>query len=723
MTKASAGLLALVAATLLAATPAHSQSSSFVFSYALVDGNVHTLSDGTVIQFPAVDINATTTATVSIINQGTATGTVSNILVAGTGFQLVNSTLLPATVAAGQTLKFGIVFAPTTAGSYSGSFRIDLIGRSVGGTLTASTALPILSLSYIDPNTNNVLPLANAATLQFPSTAVGTQSVITVQASNNGAGTGSISSITVVGSSSSPFQLLGLPPFPIAVPPNQQLRFGVRFSPQQSQSASDVLRVNLNGQTTMVNLQGQGTQAQFSYTAPLGGGIIPILPGGSFAMVDTAVGANSSLVITVTNSGTGDGQISAIGVTGQGLSVTDAPALPFTLHPGGSQHFTLTFAPTQPGAISGRLTVGSDTFTVTVTGLGPRLVFAYTNASSAVSLSDGGVVIFSPLAVGGTGSLSFSIQNSGTSSAAISSINLTTSSTVFSLSQLPSLPIKLDPNATLSFQVNFIPNNTGSVTATLQVNTSSFTLSGNGTQPAPLPSYTFQGVSGNLQPAQQPTVGLTLASPYPAPLQGTLNLTFVSDVFIDDPSIQFASGGRSVNFTIPANSTQAVFGGNAMSVPLQTGTTAGSIILTPSFTMTGGFSLTPSNPPVLTLTIPRSAAQLSNASISAETLNSFTLILSGYTTTRALKQLEIQVTPNVGQNFSTSHLTIDLNSAATSWFQGTASQGFGGTFMVAIPFNLSNGSTTTDLVHLLQSLSITATNDVGVSSALSVSIP
>jgi len=66
---------------------------------------------------------------------------------------------------------------------------------------------------------------------------------------------------------------------------------------------------------------------------------------------------------------------------------------------------------------------------------------------------------------------------------------------------------------------------------------------------------------------------------------------------------------------------------------------------------------------------------------------------------------------------------VDVTTAASAWFQSATSQGFGGSFLVAIPFTLQNGSTTTDLVHLLQSLSITATNDVGASSSISVAIP
>lgn len=701
---------------------ASTNTPNLAVSYALADGIVHSLSDGTAITFPAVDINATSTATVTIVNQGTGAGTVSGIFVAGGGFQLSGVPQLPTTIAANQSLRFGIVFAPSKAGSYTGTFRFDLPGRSVSGTLTASTAASNFSLSYTDPDTSNVLPLANNATLQFPNTLAGTTSTIAVLAVNTGAGTGAINAITL-GSASSPFQLVNLPPLPFSVPPSQQLRFGIRFSPQQQQDASDILRFDLNGQITTIKLQAQGTQAQFSYGLASGTGTTLLSAGGTVALADTAVGQTSSIGVSVFNFGTGDGQISTISVTGQGFSLTELPTIPFTLHPNGSQRFTLNFAPTQPGAITGKLAIGSDTFTITGTGIGSRLIFTYTSAGSAVPVTDSGTVIFSPLAVGNTGSLNFSVQNTGTSPATISSINLAAASNVFSLSQLPALPMNLAAGSTITFAIGFVPNNTGSLTATLRVNNSSFTLSGNGTQPASLPSYQFQGPSGNQQPAQQPAVGLTLASPYPLALQGTLKLTFVSSVFTDDPAVQFASGGRTVNFTIPANSTRMLFSANATSMALQTGTTAGNILITPTFATQGGFDLTPSSSDVLTLTIQKAAPQLLSANVTAQTLSSFTVVLNGYSTTRSIRQLDIQIAPKQGQNFSTTHLTIDVSSGSSAWFQSLTSQGFGGSFLVSIPFNLSSGNSADDLVHMLQSLSITATNDVGASSAISVTIP
>src|SRR5438132_7449027 len=174
-----------IALTFACAHPALGQSANFVISYVLADGNVRSFSDGTQIVFPSVDVNATTTATVNVTNQGAAAGTVTGIFVAGTGFQLANSTLLPASIPAGQTLRFGIAFAPTRTGTFTGTVRIDA-DRSYSGTLAGATPPASFSLSYVDPDTNNIIQLPNGSTLQFPNTLAGSTSTITVLAVNTG---------------------------------------------------------------------------------------------------------------------------------------------------------------------------------------------------------------------------------------------------------------------------------------------------------------------------------------------------------------------------------------------------------------------------------------------------------------------------------------------------------------------------------------------------------
>jgi hypothetical protein len=719
MTKRLPVLFMALAAAFSAAMPAFGQSS-LSFSYTLADGNAHPLTTGTTITFPSVDINATTSATVVIANSGSAAGTVTGIGVTGTGFRLNNPTLLPANVAPGGTLAFAIVFAPSQIGSSAGTFEIDVPAVSITGTLAGATPPPNFVLEYIDPSTGNTLPLPNKSTLQFPNTQVGTTATIAILVANTGSGTGSVTAAGLT--TGTVFQVVSLAPLPVSVGPSLQLAFGIRFTPLQQQQSSDVLTVTANGQTTTVNLQAQAVQPTYSYQFSSSGGTTTVLAGGTAAIPDTTVGQTTNVTVTVTNTGLGAGQVTIVGVTGQGLTVSNVPATPFTLNPGASQQFTLTFAPTQPGAVSGRLTFGSDTITIAATGVGPQLLYTYTSGSSAIAVLAGGTVVFTPVSVGSTESLAFSIQNTGTSAATLSSVGLSVPSTVFTVSGTPAPAATLNPGATVSFSIAFSPNNTGNLTATLLVNSSSFTLSGNGTAPPSLPAYSFAGPSGTEQPDQQPDIGLTLASPYPLPLQGTLTLTFNSSVFADDSTIQFANGGRTVNFTIPANATQALFSGNATGVPLQTGTTSGNIVITPSFALADGFNLTPASPNVSTLAIPGLAPQLLTATLSAVTTTSFTVILSGYTTTRVLSHLSVQLTPVQGHSFNPDQLTIDVSSASAAWFQGTSASGFGGSFLAEIPFALSNGSSTANLVQLLQSLSITATNEVGTSSAIVVPI-
>ena len=712
-----------LAASFPAVTPAFGQAN-FSFSYTLADGNLHALTAGSTITFPSVDVNGTTSAAVFITNSGSSAGIVSGLSVGGTGFRISNPNLLPANVGPGGTLGFSIVFAPAQPGSFTGTFQIVLPALVISGNLAGSTPPPNFSIEYIDPTTGNTLPLSNTSPLQFLNTQVGAVSTITVLIANTGTGTGSVSAVALNGGTGSAFQLTSLAPLPVNVGPSQALSFGIRFSPLAQQLYTDVLTVTAAGQTSTVNLQGQAIQAIYSYQFSSSAGKTTVLAGGTVAIPDTSVGQSTSLTVTVSNTGLGAGLISLINVTGAGFSLSNLPAeLPVTIQPGGSTLFTLTFAPTQPGAVTGRLTFGADTITLTSTAAGPQLTFSYTSGSTAVTVLPNGAVLFSPLAVGSTESLTFSIQNTGTTPATLSSINLGAPSAVFSLSGLPGLPATLSQGGAVSFTVGFAPNNTGNLSATLFVNSDAFSVSGDGTPPPSLPAYTFVGPSGTEQPAQQPGIGLTLASPYPLPLQGSLTLAFDSNVFAGDTSIQFANGGATVSFTIPANTTQALFSGNVTAVPLQTGTTSGNIVITPSFSLQNGYNVTPTPPTTLTLAVPGLAPQLLNGSISAVTTTGFTLTLSGFTTSRVLSQLSIQFTPTSGHTFNPPKMTIDVSSASASWFQGTAASGFGGSFLLQIPFVLSNGSTVAaNLVGFLESLSNTATNNVGTSNQVVVPI-
>ena len=74
-------------------------------------------------------------------------------------------------------------------------------------------------------------------------------------------------------------------------------------------------------------------------------------------------------------------------------------------------------------------------------------------------------------------------------------------------------------------------------------------------------------------PGSQATVTVTLTQPYPVDLVGTLTIGFtrVTTPQLTDPALQFAAGGTTLSFAIPANTT------TVPAIQLQVGTIAGTI--------------------------------------------------------------------------------------------------------------------------------------------------
>jgi hypothetical protein len=213
-----------------------------------------------------------------------------------------------------------------------------------------------------------------------------------------------------------------------------------------------------------------------------------------------------------------------------------------------------------------------------------------------------------------------------------------------------------------------------------------------------------------------------LAEPYPVAISGTLTLGVASGSLPADPAVQFSTGGRSVAFVIPANSTQATFGTQGTQIGLQTGTVASNVELTPSFaTQAGNVDLTPPSPSLLRFTVAQAAPTLISARLVSQSTTSFVIGITGFTTTRTLTNLQVRFTPATGVNLGTSQFTLDLQQIAATWFRATASQAFGGQFAVSIPFNLQG--TLPDgnpAINGISSISVSANNEVGASNPLEV---
>jgi len=208
-------------------------------------------------------------------------------------------------------------------------------------------------------------------------------------------------------------------------------------------------------------------------------------------------------------------------------------------------------------------------------------------------------------------------------------------------------------------------------------------------------------------PAQQPDIVVGSNGTFPVPILGQITLTFTPDAVIpsDDPAVQFSSGGRRVNFTIPANSTQADFGVPAVAV--QTGTVAGTITLTVTL-QAGGRDVTPTPPPTRIIRIERSAPVITGMRVNRIT-SGFEVLLSGYSTPRQITQATFRLTPAAGSNLQTTELTLDVSGLFTRWYQDPASSQFGGLFTFAQSFTIQGD------LNAISSVSVTLTNAQGTS--------
>jgi hypothetical protein len=713
--------------------------SAFPFQISLTQGtNTSNIVNGSTISMASTGSGQPVTASLTITYLGVNTAVFNTApqVLGAQSFTLMTTSGFPLTLRpSGQltlVVKY-VAFSPIGAAPNTAQLNLGYVETGIQSTsgfmlLGLSGTTPDLSVSYTLPSTGNVTPLISGSTLLFPDTIVNTTLTVTISVTNRGNGSGSIDAIGVTGAA---FQPLGLPSVPLSISPGAAAQFLVRYTPAKAGTDTGALQMTLGGNAFSATLQGTATASNFSYQLLQGNTPQALLPGQTITLPDTKVNLKSSVDVMVTNSGTAAGAITAILISGTGFFVTDGPALPLILNPNDSATITVTFAPTAPGPATGRLRFNNDAFNIAGNGIGPQLIYSYTaDSSPAVTILAGGAVVFTQQRVGQRSSVTFTVQNTGTQQGSVISVGTalpagsTQSSNVFTVENVPALPASLDPGQSLTFTVVFSPDNTGLETSNLLIDTAVFALTGLGSSPLSLPAYSFSGPQGVQPPFQQPAVSLSLASPYSLPLKGTLVLTQDSGALTPDPAVQFASGGQLLAFTIPANSTDAIFPNGTKQVRLQTGSVATTVTLTPSFTTAAGLDLTPAAPQTLQFTVARAAPQLLTAGISSLASNSFTLTVTGYTTSRSLTGLQFQLTASSDVNLSSSKTILDVSGASQAWFQSSASQPFGGQFIVAIPFNIQVSSgTLSSPSGSLQSISVAASNDVGSSNSLTVAIP
>ncbi len=262
---------------------------------------------------------------------------------------------------------------------------------------------------------------------------------------------------------------------------------------------------------------------------------------------DVAAGSSADAVVTLQNGGGAPLTVSAFALDDPSafVSVAQAPSLPAVIAPGASASVTVRYAPTQGLAgLDAELIVTSDdpaaaTATVPITGVtsGPGLL------ASPVALA------FGAIDEGESAELDVTLRSSGTSAAQIDALALDAGADFAIVSALPSLPVTLAVDDTLTVRVRASAEADDLVgrSDTLRV-----TIQGAGDRTVPL-SFTG-GASGCVPTVAQSFVdisnvalGTTESADYVIRNTGTAPCVLVSAVPAPDlafsPEITFDASG------------------------------------------------------------------------------------------------------------------------------------------------------------------------------------
>ena len=498
-------------------------------------------SSPTSLSFGNVATGSNASLTETLTNSGGTSVAISALAATGSGFTASGLTL-PATLTAGQSVSFSVMFSPTSSGSDAGSVAIT--------SNASNSALNVpLSGTGLTPGQLTVAP----ASLSFGNVATGSNASLTETLTNSGGTSVAISALAATGSG---FTVGGLT-LPATLTAGQSVSFSVMFSPTLSGGATGSVAITSNASNSALNvpLSGTGlTPGQLTSTPT------------SLSFGNVTTGSSASLTGTLTNSGGTSVAISALAATGSGFTASGL-TLPTTLAAGQSATFSLKFSPASSGSVTGSLAITSNASNSALnvplsgTGITPGQLTA-----APASLS------FGSIATSSNASLTETLSNSGGSALTISQI--ISAGTGFAFSGITP-PLTLNPAQSVTFPVSFAPQSVGSATGSLAITS-------NASNPAVSVALTGTGtgtVAGQLAVAPSSinfgsiTMGTTQNQ------TGTLSATsgpvIVSSLGVSGS--QFLVSGIAFPVTIPAGSSvpfQVAF------TPTVAGTSTANITLT-----------------------------------------------------------------------------------------------------------------------------------------------
>ncbi len=294
-----------------------------------------------------------------------------------------------------------------------------------------------------------------------------------------------------------------------------------------------------------------------------------------------AAGDTMKVGFRTRNTGTAKVELRTITVAGAGFSLSDYPSLPYTVAPGMAAEFTVRFAPGMSGAFSAGLSVNGAAAILRATAVSAVTVLVERDNGSAELLTTGAVIDFGRVERGAAATRRLRLENRSGGWLRIEAARV--QGQFFSGPAGLALPVVLDREQNVSFEVRFSPPTVGQPEGSLDIDGRRFVLRGTGTE-IPLPRPAIRVELDALTSARQGTLRIEFAEAVRRAATGKVSIEFRSEVagVAADPAILFLpASSRFAQFTVTEGGTRARFG-ERDDITFQTGATAGALVLTAS---------------------------------------------------------------------------------------------------------------------------------------------
>jgi sugar lactone lactonase YvrE len=699
-----------------------------------VTGAAYVSLSPTSLSFGNQTVGTTSAAqTATLTNTGSATLTINSI---GASGDFSETTECGSSVPAGGSCTISVTFTPTAAGTRTGTLTVS--DNAPGSPQTVS-----LSGTGIGPPTlTSISPNSGAQGTAVAVTLTGTSFISGATVSINNAGV-TVSNVSVVSST--------------------QISATFTIAATATVGAANV---------TVTTSAGTSNAVTFTITspAPTLTSISPNSGAQGTAVTVTLTGTNfiSGATVGISNAGVAVSNVTVVSATQitatftiASNATTGAANVTVTTSGGTSNAVTFTITAAAPTLTSISPNSGAQGTAVPVTLTGTGFI-----SGATVSISNAGVAVSNVSVVSATqitatftiaatatlGAANVTVTTSGGTSNAVTFTITAAAPTLTTISpnsgvQGTAVPVTLTGTNFTSGATVSISNAGVAVSNVVVVNatqiTATFTIAGAaplgaanvtvtasaGTSNAvtftvtapPVVALSLSGLSPTTVPTQPTGVGITLTSPASAELTGTLTLSFTPDPKVtnvpsgySDPAMQFAAGGTTMNFTIPAGAATTTLPDNGS---VQLGTVAGTTTVTLTQLSENGASVLPQPPPSLSVTLPLLAPVIASGSVTITSLTStgFNVELDAYSTSRDLASATFSFQAASGTQLNgTTSFSVSLSSVAPGWFSSTSGLSNGGSFHLIVPFTFSGDTS----VFGSNSVTVTLTNSVGTSSSV-----